>query len=53
MARRKGQLMSDTTVTSTAEVPSGRIDEEVARDLLKRPRREGVSLVGSAGCWLA
>jgi putative transposase len=49
MARRRGQLVSDTTVTTTAEAPSGPIDEEVAKDLLERARREGVSLVGPGG----
>src|SRR5918998_1159702 len=52
MARRRGQLVSDTTtVTTTApDAPAeGRLDEEVARDLLERARREGVSLVGPGG----
>src|SRR6476620_10853819 len=49
MARRRGQLVSDTTVTTTAEAASGPIDEEVAKDLLARARREGVSLVGPGG----
>ena len=49
MARRRGQLVSDTTDTTAAEAASGPIDEEVARDLLERARREGVSLVGPGG----
>jgi putative transposase len=49
MTRRRGQLVSDTTVTTTAEAPSGPIGEEVAKDLLERARRDGVSLVGPGG----
>src|SRR3954466_11150824 len=43
MARRRGQLVSDTTETEAS------LDEEVAKDLLARARREGVSLVGPGG----
>ena len=46
MARRRGQLVSDTTETTA---PGGSLDEEVAKDLLERARREGVSLVGPGG----
>jgi transposase-like protein len=49
MARRRGQLVSDTTVTSTPEAASAPLDAEVAKDLLERARREGVSLVGPGG----
>ena len=50
MARRRGQLVSDTTdVTTTAAPPEACLDEEVAKDLLARARREGVSLVGPGG----
>ena len=52
MARRRGQLVSDTTdtTTTTAAAPSEAcLDEEVAKDLLARARREGVSLVGPGG----
>ena len=50
MARRRGQLVSDTTdATTTAAPPEACLDEEVARDLLARARREGVSLVGPGG----
>src|SRR5215216_4619071 len=47
MARRRGQLVSDTT-TGTP-VPGSSFDEQVAQDLLERARREGVSLVGPGG----
>ena len=49
MARRRGQLVSDTTETTTASAAGGSFDEEVAKDLLERARREGVSLVGPGG----
>ena len=50
MARRRGQLVSDTTdTTTTAAPPEACLDEEVAKDLLTRARREGVSLVGPGG----
>src|SRR5215207_10356902 len=50
MARRRGQLVSDTTdVTTTAAPPEACLDEVVAKDLLARARREGVSLVGPGG----
>ena len=50
MALRRGQLVSDTTdVTTTAAPPEACLDEEVAKDLLARARREGVSLVGPGG----
>ena len=49
MARRRGQLVSDTTETTTAAPSEACFDEEVARDLLARARREGVSLVGPGG----
>src|SRR6476661_4603917 len=52
MARRRGQLVSDTTdtTTTTAAAPSeAGLDEQVAKDLLERARREGVSLVGPGG----
>jgi hypothetical protein len=45
MARTRGRLVSDTTV-STA--PSS-FDEQVAKDLMERARREGVSLVDAGG----
>src|SRR3954471_10816497 len=48
MARRRGQLVSDTTETTTTAVtalPSeGSFDEGVAQGLSARARREGVSL---------
>lgn len=47
MARRKGQLVSDTTTVT--KTPGTSFDEGVARDLLERARREGVSLVGPGG----
>ena len=46
MARRRGQLVSDTTETTTPECS---FDEQVAQDLLERARRDGVSLVGPGG----
>src|SRR4051812_21074377 len=51
MARRRGQLVSDTTETTavTAASSEGSSDEVVAQDLLARARREGVSLVGPGG----
>jgi putative transposase len=50
MARRRGQLVTDMTETTTAVAPSEAcLDEEVAKDLLERARREGVSLVGPGG----
>jgi len=51
MARRRGQLVSDTTDTTTtaAAPPEACLDGEVAKDLLARARREGVSLVGPGG----
>jgi putative transposase len=50
MARRRGQLVTDTTETTTTAAPSEAcLDEEVAKDLLARARREGVSLVGPGG----
>ena len=51
MARRRGQLVSDTTETTavTASPLEGSSDEVVAQDLLARARREGVSLVGPGG----
>ena len=51
MARRRGQLVSDTTETTTvtASPSEGSSDEVVAQDLLARARREGVSLVGPGG----
>src|SRR3954452_4304770 len=49
MARRRGQLVSDTTDTATSAPSEACLDEEVARDLLERARREGVSLVGPGG----
>jgi putative transposase len=49
MARRRGQLVSDTTDTTTAAPSEGCLDEEVAKDLLARARREGVNLVGPGG----
>ena len=51
MARRRGQLVSDTTdtTTTTAAPSEACLDEEVAKDLLARARREGVSLVGPGG----
>jgi hypothetical protein len=51
MARRRGQLLSETTVTTIPEVPSGPLGEEVAKDLSERARREGVSLVGPVAYW--
>ena len=47
MARRRGQLVSDTTTVTQASGSS--LDEQVAKDLLQRARREGVSLVGPGG----
>ena len=47
MARRRGQLVSDTTTVTTT--PGSSFDEQVAQDLLERARREGVSLVGPGG----
>ena len=47
MARRRGQLVSDTTMVTTT--PGSSFDEQVAQDLLARARREGVSLVGPGG----
>src|SRR3954463_16234283 len=49
MARRRGQLVSDTTETTTVAASEASLDEEVAKDLLARARREGVSLVGPGG----
>src|SRR5687768_642002 len=50
MARRRGQLVTDTTETTTTAAPSEAcLDEDVAKDLLERARREGVSLVGPGG----
>jgi putative transposase len=49
MARRRGQLVSDTTETTTVAASEAYLDEEVAKDLLARARREGVSLVGPGG----
>jgi putative transposase len=49
MARRRGQLVTDTTETTTAAPSEACLDEEVAKDLLERARREGVSLVGPGG----
>src|SRR3954454_23793463 len=49
MARRRGRLVSDTTETTTGAASEGCLDEEVAKDLLARARREGVSLVGPGG----
>src|SRR3954453_16923289 len=46
MARRLGQLVSDTTETKS---PAGSVDEKVALGLLERARRDGVSLVGPGG----
>ena len=48
MARRRGELVSDTTTVTQAAGSS--LDEEVAKDLLARARREGVSLVRGACC---
>jgi len=48
MARRGGQLVTDTTDATTTVAPSEAcLDEEVAKDLLARARRQGVSLVGA------
>jgi len=51
MARRRGQLVSETTdaTTATAAPSEACLDEEVAKGLLARARREGVSLVGPGG----
>src|SRR5215218_11098678 len=49
MARRRGQLASDTTTVTVTTAPGSSFDERVARDLLERARREGVSLVGPGG----
>src|SRR3954451_7162185 len=49
MARRRGQLVSDTTETTTVAASEASSDEVVAKDLLARARREGVSLVGPGG----
>src|SRR3954463_5633303 len=49
MARRRGQLVSDTTETTTVAASEASLDEEVAKDLLARARGEGVSLVGPGG----
>jgi putative transposase len=50
MARRRGQLVTDTTDATTTAAPSeASLDEEVAQVLLARARREGVSLVGPGG----
>jgi transposase-like protein len=49
MARRKGQLVSDTTEKTESGAGESSFDERVALDLLDRARREGVSLVGPGG----
>src|SRR4051812_16999299 len=51
MARRRGQLVSDTTETTAVTASSSEVssDEVVAQDLMARARREGVSLVGPGG----
>src|SRR5215207_9357211 len=49
MARRRGQLVTDTTDATTAVPSEASVDEAVAKDLLERARREGVSLVGPGG----
>src|SRR3954464_11133543 len=51
MARRRGQLVSDTTETTAVTAAPSEVssDEVVAQDLLARARREGVSLVGPGG----
>ena len=46
MARRRGLQVSDTTVTKATR---SSFDEQVAKDLMERARREGVSLVGPGG----
>jgi hypothetical protein len=46
MTSGRGQLVSDTT---EAKAPDGPVDEQVARDLVDRAHREGVSLVGPGG----
>src|SRR3954464_15418589 len=51
MARRRGQLVSDTTETTAVTAAPSEVssDEVVAQDLLARARREGVNLVGPGG----
>ncbi len=47
MARRRGQLVSDTTTVT--KVAGSSFDEQVAAELMERARQEGVGLVGPGG----